>query len=276
MSAVVPAPLPAGAEFVETPATALAHRFLEEAARHAGMLEIAGEGGTGKTQAVDRWFAARRPEVVKIHLENRAKGYEFLRRLVTGLGGRADGDGVALMAQLEAVVGDRMVYVFVDEADLLNRDSLRQVRYLRDQAVRAVDPLRLVFVLVGNNFRPAYALVPELYSRVTHRVSFDPLEGAPLVTALRAYHPLLAGADELLLLQIDREFCHGVWRLWANTLVKLIDYCARLRVSTRTAEAAAAALGASIGSTRPPAAGRGNARPLRAKGNNGRTARRPG
>ncbi len=249
------APLPPGASLVETIPYTLTHRLLREVLEHRGCLELSGPGGTGKTFAVDAYFADRASDAVKIHLESRVHGWGFLRRLVEELGGVPGGGSEALMDALRDAVGGRHVYVYVDEADLLNRDSLRVLRYLRDQR-----DLWMAFVLVGTDFAPAYAKVPELWSRVTRRVSFAPLEGTSLVSALAAYHPFLAAADAPLLLAIDAEHCQGNWRVWTTELETLLEYAARLGVAGLTREVAAAALGVTADASRA----RRGSRPLRA------------
>lgn len=235
------APLRAGACLVATVPYQLTHRLLGEVMEHRGCLIVQGEGGTGKTFAVDDYFVRHKCDVVKIHLENKANGYGFLRRLVEKLGGTPWGDGEQLMEELRDAVRGRHVFVYIDEADLLNRDSLRQIRYLRDQR-----DLHIAFVLVGSNFREAYAKVPELWSRVTRRVPFGPLSTETLAVTLAAFHPLLASADADLLLRIDREHCHGLWRVWATVLDALVDYAERMKIETLTPAVAQAVLGVSI------------------------------
>ena len=238
---IEPAPLPMGAANVSTVPFEVCQRLLREVLAHRGCLEVSGLGGTGKTHAVDYFFAHSDRDVVKIHLENRVKGYTFLRRVVALLGGDAKGDGPALMAELRELCKGRRVYIYVDEADLLNMDSLRQIRYLRDQR-----DLHIAWVLVGSDFRKAYRLVPELWSRVTRRVSFDPMIGAGLLVTLAAFHPFLADADPALLLRIDAEHCQGNWRVWSVTLNTLLDYAKRMGLTTLTEDLAAAALGVSV------------------------------
>lgn len=233
-----PEPLPTGASIVHTPWYDLTHRLLREVMQHRGCLQVQGPGGVGKTRTVDDFFTGGDHDVVKLHLESRPKGYAFLRRLVVALGGSEHGDAEALMGQLRAVVGTRRVYVYIDEADLLSRDSLRQIRYLRDQR-----DLHIAFVLVGSDFREAFKLVPELWSRITRRVTFEPLSADTLVRTLAAYHPFLAGADADLLKAIDEQHCRGIFRVWSVTLAALLDYADRMAATALTEAVAKAVLG---------------------------------
>jgi DNA transposition AAA+ family ATPase len=264
-TAIERAPLPDGASVVETVPYRLTQRVLAEIEDRRGCAEITGLGGTGKTFAVDDFFTRHAEiEVTKIHLEDRVKGHGFLRRLIAELMVERDPrlddadasdlvdpalNGRQLMRRLRSVVGARHVYVYVDEADLLNRDSLRQIRYLRDQR-----DIHIAWVLVGTNFAEAYRLVPELWSRVNRRVCFDPLPSDALTTTLAAYHPFFAAADPHLLAAIDAEHCRGNWRVWSEVFLDLVDYAARMHAAGLTAEVAAAVLGVTVDRhrSRPP------------------------
>ena len=252
------APLPDGANLVPTVPFTMAQRMLVEIMDERGCLEVTGEGGLGKTFCADSFFAEHDSDVVKIHLEGKVHGYGFLRRLVIGLGGVAgpEDSGQTLMTALRAAVGSRRVYVYVDEANLLNVESLRQIRYLRDQR-----DIHIAFVLVGTDFRQAYRGVPELWSRVTRRIAFDRLEGATLLAALAAYHPFLATADKDLLLRIDSEHCRGNWRVWSSVLPVLIDRANRIGSPVLTVEVASAVLGVMVDRRRAKVRGSAARRP---------------
>jgi DNA transposition AAA+ family ATPase len=241
------APLPPGATLVKTPPYLLTQRAIRELGRERGALTVSGSPGTGKTFTVDDYFAAHDSDVIKIHIPGTDRGYAFLRRVVRRLGGVDSGDVDDLLAELTETVGDRRLLIYVDEAHRLNIDSLRQICFIRDQ----VD-LDVSFILVGSDFRRAYRIVPELWSRVTHRTSFDPLEGDALVAALAAFHPFLRDADPSLLRRIDEQHCRGNWRVWTLTLEKLQSRARALK-SGLTEQVAAAALGTSVDVQRAPA-----------------------
>ena len=235
------APLPAGASLVETVPYRLTQRLLREVLGHRGCLEVSGPGGCGKTFAVDAHFERAEVDVVKVHLYAAVHGYGFVRRLIAELGGDPVGDAEGLMAALREAVGTRRVYVYVDEADNLNTDSLRVIRYLRDQR-----DLWIAFVLVGSSFQKAYRRVPELDTRVTRRVNFAPLAGRALADTLAAYHPFLATAEPDLIRRIDAEHCKGNWRSWSTMLETLLEYAARVGETALTPQLAAAALGVTV------------------------------
>lgn len=242
-------PVPDGATVVRTLPFVATHQLLADLLDRRGGLEISGEPGSGKTFAVDAYFASVDVDLVKIHLASRPTGYGFLRKLVLELGGdpARDDDGDDLMAHLRAVTNGRRLYAYVDEADLLNVQSLRQIRYIRDQR-----DIYLAWVLVGSDFQRAYKVCPELRSRLAWRVCFDPAEGDELLAQLAGYHPFLAGADPALLLRIDREHCRGNWRLWSETLITLLDYAERQELATLTETLASQVLGISAGRPRKP------------------------
>jgi DNA transposition AAA+ family ATPase len=241
------APLPPGATLVETPPYLLTHRAIRELARERGALTVSGTPGAGKTFTVDDYFSSNDCDVIKIHIPGTDRGYAFLRRLVRRLGGSDVGDVDELLEELVKVVGPRKLIIYVDEAHRLNIDSLRQICFIRDD-----EDLAVSFVLVGSDFRKAYRTVPELWSRVTHRTSFDPLTGQALLLALAAFHPFLRDADPSLLLRIDEQHCRGNWRVWTETLKKLQSRSRAFKTGL-TEQVAAAVLGISIDVQRSPA-----------------------
>ena len=246
---LAPTPLPEGAAIVQTLPFIATHRLLPDLLDRRSAVEISGEPGTGKTCAVDEYFARVDVDLEKIHLAGRTTGYGFLRRLVRGLGGKPEpgDDAEELMVKLREVTKGRRIYVYVDEADLLNVQSLRQIRFIRDQR-----DIHIAWVLVGSNFERAYKVCPELRSRIPFRVCFDLPEGEEWLSQLAGYHPFLASADPALLLKIDREHCHGNWRVWSETLITLLDYAERQGMTTLTARLASQVLGVSAARRRTP------------------------
>lgn len=240
------APLPPGAALVETPPFLLTHRAIRELKRERGALTVSGTPGAGKTFAVDDHFASNEYDVIKIHIPGTDRGYAFLRRVVRTLGRDDTGDVDVLLERLVEAVGTRKLFVYIDEAHRLNIDSLRQICFILD-----LRELCVSFILVGSDFRKAYRTVPELWSRVTHRTSFDPLTGQALLAALAAFHPYLRDADPTLLLRIDDQHCRGNWRVWTETLKKLQDR-SRAYKSGLTEQVAAAVLGISVDVQRAP------------------------
>jgi len=235
-----PTPIPDGAAIVRTLPFTVTHKLISDLLPRRGAVEVSGGPGCGKTKAVDEFFASNDVVFVKIHLVSRLTGYGFLRKLISELGGDPRGDGDELIAELRRLVDGRCLYVYIDEADLLNVHSLRQIRYLLDQR-----DIHIAWVLVGSNFERAYKVCPELRSRVSFRVCFDPLAEAELVAHLAQFHPFLASGESDLLLRIDRQHCHGNWRVWSETLITLLDYAERQGITTLTQALAGQVLGVS-------------------------------
>lgn len=256
---VEPEALPDGAAQVETIYFALVHRFCDEILDHHGILKIWGKPGRGKTRAVDDYCKTTDAElVVKLHLASKARGNAILRELCEGLHESTAGDGLALIETATEALWGRRVLIYIDEADQSNRDGLRHLRFIYDardvkNLALGLPPRKMLFgiVLVGNDFHLNERLAPELFSRVTRRVEFKPLEGKALLDALRVYHPLFAGADETLLKTIDREQCKGEWRAWRLLLETYVEYAGRIGVTTLVRDVVAQALGA-IGNDRRP------------------------
>ena len=240
------AALPLGATLVATPPYLLTHRAISELLSERGALTVSGTPGAGKTFTVDDYFASHDCDIIKIHIPGTDRGYAFLRRVVRALKGSDAGDVDALLKELAAKVGTRKLIIYVDEAHRLNIDSLRQICFIRDE-----EDLAVSFILVGSDFRQVYRTVPELWSRVTHRTSFDPFTGQALLHALAAFHPFLRDADPSLLLRIDNQHCRGNWRVWTDTLKKLQSR-ARAFQTGLTEQVAAAVLGISVDVQRSP------------------------
>jgi hypothetical protein len=215
---VPPIVLPPSAALVRTLPFRLVERLGAEILRMAGILVAQGLPGTGKSCAVAAWCRSLEVPVIWLHLADTAKGYEVLRALLVALGEDATGREPVLLARARECLAGRRLLLAVDEAHLLNREALRQIRYLYDQP-----EARFSIVLVGVDFRRAWDLAPEFESRVTRRVDFSELVGAPLSAALAAFSPVLAATDRDLLGRIDRECCRGNWRTWAIVLETAID-----------------------------------------------------
>lgn len=231
--AVPPIILPPSAALVPTVPFRLVERLGDEVVRMAGILVAEGSPGTGKTCAVAEWCRHLEVPVIWLHLGDTAKGYEVLRALLVALGEEETGRESVLLDRARTSLADRRLLVVVDEAHLLNREALRQIRYLYDQR-----NAKFSLVLVGVDFRKPWDIAPELESRATRQVKFEELRGAPLRAALAAFSPVLAATDPDLLQRIDTECCRGNWRTWANVLETAIDRGATAAIGITPAVAA--------------------------------------
>jgi len=208
LKGVVPGAVP-----VVTAPFALVQRFCGEVVEIGGILTASGPGGAGKTYAVSYWSDRASVPVIRLHLGDRIRGNELLRTILAKLGEPTDGNGAILLERVRAALADRRLVIFVDEANLLNREALRQLRYLHDQR-----DARFALVFTGVDFDEAFAGVPEFASRVARRVTFGPLTGAALLTTLAANHGVFAATETGVLQAIDAQYAKGLWRHWENVL----------------------------------------------------------
>lgn len=212
-----PRALPPGAHLVVTLAYRLVQQLGHEVLDIAGILLLWGPPGSGKTSAAAELARSVDVPVIWLHLASHAKGNEVLRKLLEGLGEETSGGGAVLLERARVGLGGRRLLVCVDEAHLLNRDALRQLRYLFDQP-----DAQFALVLTGADFTQAWDLAPEFESRISRHVEFGPLTGAKLLKALAEFHPVLAATEDALLKRIDRECAAGNWRSWEKVLVAAI------------------------------------------------------
>lgn len=227
--------LPAGATLVATEQLEVAHVLLSKivASPDPAILQIVGPPGSGKTTAVDEWCELHPDvEVARIALGELAKGNQVIRELLAAMGCPTGGDGLALRRRAVDALRGRSILIFIDEADMMNRAALRQIRYLFDYSEWLIDangrrrrvwPLRFGVVLVGSDFSTAWSLAPDLRSRVDWHASFGRIEANSLKRVLAAYHPVFAKTPVSLLRAIDSESCRGLWRDWRKLLRQVLD-----------------------------------------------------
>lgn len=218
MSFIMREPLPPGGRLIRTTPFQLVQEFGLEVFEDHGMLVVEGASGAGKTVAVEYLLSRLPTECVTLHLANLARGNEVATELAELLGAHnlAPG-GKAARKALKTLLKGRDVAIFVDEADRLNADGLRCLRYLWDQPGRT-----WCLILVGVDFDRAFALVPEIANRKTRYAPVDPLSGPTLIKALQTLHPLFAKTDDSVLTEIDKSTCHGLLVNWTTVLRSLL------------------------------------------------------
>lgn len=218
MTFIMREPLPQGGRLVRTASFQLVQELGRVVYDIHGMLVVEGTSGAGKTTAIERLLSTLPCESVIVHLGNQAEGYELGRDLAELLGARNLAPGSrAVRRALKALLWGRNVVIFVDDADRLDTDGLRLLRFLWDQPGRT-----WCLILAGSDFDRAFTLVPELANRQGRYAPFDPLTGTTLVKALQSLHPLFAQTDETVLKAMDASACHGVLVRWTILLAALL------------------------------------------------------
>jgi AAA domain len=212
-------PLPIGGSLVRTVSFQLVQELGVVVHKIHGMLVVEGASGAGKSTAIEHLLSTLPAECVVLHLGNLARGNEVATELAELLGAESLGtSGKALRKALKRALKGRNVVIFVDEADRLNADGLRCLRYLWDQPGRT-----WCLILAGRDFDRAFALVPEIGNRQGRYAPFDPLSGPSLVKALQSLHPLFANTGESVLKEIDASSCHGLLVSWTIVLAALLS-----------------------------------------------------
>lgn len=233
-----PEPLPVGADPVATEPFEAVRQFGSHILALAGIMLVVGEPGTGKTYAVDSFASSLSIPVIKLHLVQRTRGNEILRKLLEALDLPTTATSTVLLEMARDALLGRELLLYIDEAHLLNREALQQVRWLFDQR-----GMRFGLILTGSDFKDAFASAPELKSRIARAVRFEKLSGRALVTAVQKHHPIFAATEPALLKELDRRYCAGLWRNWKHLLIAAAGYGANAETGI-TREIAEGSLGA--------------------------------
>lgn len=219
--------LPPSATVIETAATIKIARVGAFAVKNHAIMQVVGPTGSGKTVGVWSWLSTQPGNAVRIHLASTARGNEVGSELLTQLGHpNAPTRGKQIRADLREYLTELELILWIEEADLLNLDGARLIRWLWDQPWSALTP-----ILVGSDFGRIFKAAPDVRSRVALHVEtgrfFQPPKApkeAPSTkrvpatvdpfSAVRAFHPLLSGAEAALLESVDLV-AEGNWRIWA-------------------------------------------------------------
>jgi hypothetical protein len=217
-----------GAADVRTLAYNRATLMLRHAAGDNDIAALLGEPGTGKTfcalACLEEVTAAGR-RAVYLQSDVTATHTLMTTRLLQKLtGGRPTGESYHLTDDLAELLAEHSPVVVVDEAHRAQSRGLDQLVYLKETAPE------WTLVLIGSELPGAVGRVPGVRSRLRGRTAaFGPLTGAELLETLRAWHPLLRGADPELLQRIDARYCAGNFREWAHLLRAAEDANEELR-----------------------------------------------
>lgn len=243
MSRAVPQP-PAGTAHLALPTVKLAHANATDAQRHGALAGFFGPAGTGKTYAIESWIDRHRPVHAWVTATPAPAQKEIFEEIIYSVTGVVpNGTKVQMRRECQAVLADLRPVIVVDEAQNLSHLWLRQLRDLYDRG-EGTFPM---FLIGGHGVARRLKSDPMLWKRVAYKTWFEPLTGATLVAALRAYHPVLASTDDRILETIDRRAGFaGNLRDWANfTLVatELAETARTAKLTEKVVRAAFTKLG---------------------------------
>lgn len=191
-----------------------------------GICVVSGPTGSGKSFSAD-YFIRHHPAATSrprywLQLGHKPTVKAVTIRMLEGLGQRPnprDSEYVLVEDLIPLLCGSNAVVV-IDEAQGLSANALQQLRYFHDRCMpfEKGDPPGWTLILVGTTVDRTLAGVAELRNRVAAWATFTKLDDAELLATLRRWHPTLAELPPSWLLQIDRAYCHGNWRHWAQFL----------------------------------------------------------
>ncbi|MBR7744351.1 ATP-binding protein [Phycicoccus sp. BSK3Z-2] len=206
-----------------------------------GLVAIDGPPGTGKTTCVRHFAETVGIPSAIITMAARPAPLELLRatyRTVTGL--EPTGTRYQMQHDLLPVLSEWDGVLIVDECQAAQVQTMQQLTWLWEES-RQQFPI----VLVGTGILTALTRYPQLKSRVMGHTFFQPLTGRTLLDTVRDLDSRFADANTEDLLHHDRVACHGLLRLWSNT-VRWLDS------TTVTGTVTAADLNAIAGILPPP------------------------
>jgi hypothetical protein len=139
-----------------------------------------------------------------------------------------------LTAALTDLLSGPRRLVVIDEAQRLNGDCIELLRHLHDHP-----HTRFALLYVGGDgCWEVLSREPMLASRVFRRLPFTRLDRPAIPALMRRYHPVYAGADDSLLLEIEDAYGKGMLRNWAVFTHAAVGLCGKAGTGRITAEVA--------------------------------------
>lgn len=185
-----------------------------------------GPSGTGKTFAVSLALERREHEVraVYLALSGPPTRLSLMKDLALALGVdlpsrlNAHDLGIYLLDHLNPTDEDpRKLCVVIDECQQMK--STACVEVMRGLLEHHLSSFTLLFV-GGDGARAVLQREPMVWTRMVAPVQFRTLTESEVLDLLPSYCPsFYEGVDPALLVSLDRERCHGVFRNWARFTV---------------------------------------------------------
>jgi hypothetical protein len=236
---------PDGTAHVELPAFKKTQVLAPQAAEAGAVAGFFGQPGTGKTYALDHYVRHSPLPHVWITAAPQPTKKEIFEELIFQLEGvEAKGSARQLRRDCQQLLATERRVIVVDEAQYLSTLWLQQLRTLHDDGRGRW----ALFLVGGVGTGDTIDRHPELGSRLSYKVEFEPLSDDQLLAALNAYHPVFANTPDDILLRIDdRPGFGGNFRGWTTFLRNALPLLAKTdtpeRLSTNVVKAVFATMG---------------------------------
>jgi len=216
-----------------------AQRCVSDCATARAIGVVHGIAGLGKTFTVEAAAAQAEIPVEWFVFARRPSHTQLVKTLYQQLSGvEPRGELYKLLNELRDVLTERPRMIVVDEAQQLTADAFELLRFLHD------DP-RTDFALMfvgGNGCWKVISRYAMLLSRVYREVAMRNLSEEEVLDVLPRYHPIHQNVSPEVLLMVDEQFAHGIFRLWASFTHTVSELCASQRRESYDEPLALAAL----------------------------------
>lgn len=180
---------------------------------------IDGDPGNGKTTSVRLFRAQSNRATALATMPGRPNPLDLLRQIHRALHGPTHAHRLnrfELQTELLDHVADWGGVLIVDELQNSQVAALQDLVWLYEESDHAFG-----LVVVGTGVLQAIQEYPQLATRVMGSVTFQPLTGTDLITALQQMDDRLAVTPPASLLRHDNRDCKGNLRRWVQTVAWL-------------------------------------------------------
>ncbi|WP_167288844.1 ATP-binding protein [Nocardioides seonyuensis] len=185
--------------------------------RTGGCCLIDGPVGVGKTTAVVEAARGIGADAVYVNMFGTSTSRDQMDAIWTAMTGTR---GVGTAAQIRDDILDtlnrKQMTLLIDDAHHVGLKGLAPILSIWNR-IHTARGVGTPIVLCGNNLeRHLSQTLPELLSRAGTRYAAAPLAGKPLVEAVLAMEPAIAGTDAATIKAIDTRYFRGEIRRWAQ------------------------------------------------------------
>jgi DNA transposition AAA+ family ATPase len=208
------------ATIVPTPAFGEVRDRLAFATRHRATMLVAGARGTGKRVALLTALDQQPLPYLVVDTPPAASPTEITRVLHQAV--HQDRDVLDLREMQDELVDtlrDRECVLAIAHAEELSAKAAGQLQYLHSRPGAAW----ALVLLGGPGIEKVLTASARLRGDILTAVDVAPLTGDTLIQTVRRMHPLFATADRDLLVQIDKQVCRGLLKVWARFLQIALD-----------------------------------------------------